>query len=53
MSQRGRSSLSAGGAVAGLTPILIEMGQENQDLDRRIELHLITARALLGIEGLL
>jgi len=53
VSQRGRSSLSAGGAVTGLTPILIEMGQENQNLDRRIELHLITARALLGIEGVL
>ena len=52
-SSRGRSSLSAGGHVAGLTPVLIEMGQENQDLDRRIELHLITARAVLGLEGLI
>ncbi len=50
---RGRSSLSAGGHVAGLTPILVEMGQENQALDRRIELHLITARATLGILGVL
>lgn len=53
VSQRGRSSLSAGAAAPGLTPILIEMGQENQNLDRRIQLHLITARALLGIEGVL
>jgi hypothetical protein len=52
-SSRGRSSLSAGGHVAGLTPVLIEMGQENQDLDRRIELHLITARAVLGLEGVI
>jgi hypothetical protein len=52
-SSRGRSSLSAGGHVQGLTPILIEMGQENQALERRVELHLITARALLGIEGIL
>ena len=52
-SSRGRSSLSAGGHVTGLTPILIEMGQEHQDLDRRIQLHLITARALLGIEGII
>ena len=52
-SSRGRSSLSAGTHVQGLTPILVEMGQETQALDRRIELHLITARALLGIEGIL
>jgi len=52
-SSRGRSSLSAGGHVAGLTPILVEMGQENQALERRIELHLITARALLEIEAVL
>ena len=51
-SSRGRSSLSAGGAVPGLTPILIEMGQQYQDLDRRVELHLITARALLQLEGI-
>ncbi len=49
---RGASSLSAGGHVPGLTPILIEMGQTDQPLDRRIELHLITARAALQLEGL-
>lgn len=49
---RGRSSLAAGAAVAGLTPILVEMGQTDQPLDRRIELHLLTARAVLQLEGL-
>lgn len=50
-SQRGRSSLSAGGHVAGLTPILVEMGQTDQPLARRIELHLVTARAALELQG--
>lgn len=48
---RGRSSLSAGGHVPGLTPVLIEMGQENQELERRIALHQTTARAALEITG--
>jgi len=48
---RGRSSLSAGGHVNGLTPVLVEMGQTDQPLDRRIELHLITARAALSLQG--
>lgn len=50
---RGRSSLSAGGHVAGLTPVLVEMGQTDQPLERRIELHLLTARAALEIVGVL
>ncbi|MEO8541348.1 MAG: succinylglutamate desuccinylase/aspartoacylase family protein [bacterium] len=50
---RGRSSLAAGAAVPGLTPILVEMGQEDQPLDRRIQLHLITARAVLQLGGLI
>ncbi|MBK7127242.1 MAG: succinylglutamate desuccinylase/aspartoacylase family protein [Dehalococcoidia bacterium] len=50
-SLRGRSSLSAGGHVPGLTPILVEMGQTDQPLDRRVELHLITARAVLQLQG--
>lgn len=49
---RGRSSLAAGAAVSGLTPILVEMGQEDQSLERRIALHLVTARAVLELEGL-
>ena len=48
---RGRSSLSAGGHVDGLTPVLVEMGQTDQPVARRIELHLITARAALQIQG--
>ncbi len=50
---RGRSSLSAGGHVPGLTPVLIEMGQENQELERRIHLHQVTARAALELTGVL
>lgn len=50
---RGRSSLSAGGHVAGLTPVLVEMGQTDQPLERRIELHLLTARAALELVGVL
>ena len=49
----GRSSLSAGGHVAGLTPVLVEMGQEHQELDRRIALHQIVARATLELMGVL
>ena len=48
---RGRSSLSVGGYVPSLTPILVEMGQEHQEIDRRVELHLLTARALLELLG--
>lgn len=50
---RGRSSLAAGAVVPGMTPILVEMGQEEQPLNRRIELHLITARAVMALEGLM
>lgn len=49
---RGRSSLSAGGHVPGLTPVLVEMGQENQDVERRIELHLVVVRESLGVLGI-
>ncbi len=48
---RGRSSLAAGGFVTGLTPILVEMGQEHQEIERRVELHLATARAVLSLAG--
>jgi len=47
LSSRGRSSLSLGGHVPGLTPILAEMGQENQAVDRRVELHLSLVRATM------
>jgi hypothetical protein len=44
---RGRSSLSLGGHVPGLTPILVEMGQQDQSLERRIQLHHIVTRAAM------
>jgi hypothetical protein len=50
---RGRSSLSAGGHVPGLTPVLVEMGQLNQPLERRIELHQLAARSALELLGLI
>lgn len=53
VTNRGRSSLSAGGHVSGLTPVLVEMGQENQPLERRIELHHLVARAALESLGIL
>jgi len=50
---RGRSSLAAGGHVPGLTPVLVEMGQERQDLQRRVDLHLLVAKSALGLLGVL
>lgn len=50
---RGRSSLSAGGHVPGLTPVLVEMGQTDQPLERRVDLHLLTTRAALELIGML
>ena len=46
---RGSSSLSVGSYVPGLTPVLIEMGQENQRVDRRAELHRTVVRAALEL----
>lgn len=48
----GRSSLAAGGFVDGLTPVLVEMGQEDQPVERRTELHRIVARTSLEILGM-
>jgi hypothetical protein len=48
---RGRSSLALGGYVQGLTPLLAEMGQQGQAVERRVELHLMIARAVLAIAG--
>ncbi len=45
--QRGRSSLSLGGHVPGCTPILVEMGQQDQAIERRIEIHLMVVRAAM------
>lgn len=48
-SNRGRSSLSLGGHVPGLTPVLVEMGQEGQDMDRRTELHIRAVQAAMQV----
>ena len=50
---RGRSSLSLGGHVPGLTPILVEMGQEDQPVERRVELHLAVAERTAQLLGVL
>ena len=50
---RGRSSLSAGGHVPGLTPLLVEMGQQGQAVERRVALHLMVARAAFSSVGIL
>lgn len=49
----GTSSLGIGGFVDDLVPVLIEMGQQNQTVDRRSELHQLFVRTALGHEGLL
>jgi hypothetical protein len=49
---RGRSSLSLGGFVTGLTPLLVEMGQQDQPISRRTELHLMVARAVMAELGM-
>ena len=50
---RGGSSLSLGNYVRGLTPILVEMGQHNQPLERRAELHQLVVRVALTQRGML
>lgn len=50
---RGRSSLSLGGWVPGLTPVLVEMGQQGQPVERRVQLHLAIARTALSMNGVL
>lgn len=49
---RGSSSLSLGRFVPGLTPVLVEMGQQDQPVQRRVELHLEIARAALELRGM-
>ena len=46
---RGSSSLSMGNYVPGLTPVLVEMGQQNQAIERRAELHRMVVRASLEL----
>jgi len=49
---RGSSSLSLGRHVPGLTPVLVEMGQQDQPEYRRVALHLEVARAALELRGM-
>ena len=49
---RGGSSLSIGRYVRGLTPVLVEMGQQGQTVERRAELHRLTVRAALEMQGM-
>jgi hypothetical protein len=44
---RGTSSLSLGNHVPGLTPVLVEMGQQGQTERRRSELHQVIVREAL------
>lgn len=50
---RGSSSLNIGQWVPGLTSILMEMGQMNQTVERRVQLHLMVAEATLQSQGIL
>lgn len=49
----GTSSLALGQFVPGLTPLLVEMGQQEQPVERRVELHLLVAGAALRLRGVL
>jgi hypothetical protein len=46
---RGTSSLALGAHVGGLTPVLVEAGQQGQHLGRRTELHLMVVRATMDL----
>ena len=50
---RSTSSLAAGRYVSGLTPLLVETGQERQPVARRVELHHLVARTALELRGML
>lgn len=50
---RGRSSLSIGNEVHGVSAVLVEMGQMNQAESRRSELHQLVARTMLEELGAL
>ncbi len=50
---RSTSSLGVGRYVPGLTPLLVEMGQLDQPVSRRIELHLMVVQAALELQGIL
>lgn len=46
---RGRSSLSLGSFVPGVLPVLVEMGQDHQPIERRIELHQLVVRSTMEL----
>ena len=48
----GTSSLSLGRWIEGCVPILIEMGQQNEDESRRSELHQMLVRTTLAQSGM-
>jgi hypothetical protein len=50
--RRGTSSLSLGNAVPGLTPILVEMGQDSQPETRRSELHQLIVGEMVSRLGM-
>ena len=50
---RGGSSLSLGSYVRDLTPVLVEMGQQRQALDRRAELHQLVVQVALTQRAML
>lgn len=50
---RGGSSLSMGRHVEGLTPLLVEMGQQHQAVERRAELHRAVVRTALEMREML
>ena len=45
----GGSSLSLGRHVEGATPVLVEMGQERQPVERRVELHRLVVRSAMEL----
>lgn len=47
------NSLGLGRFVSGLTTLLVEMGQEEQEVERRAGLHLMVARTFLESRGML
>jgi len=49
--RRGSSSLSLGEFVPGMTPVLVEMGQQHQPEARRSELHQQVVHAALSLYG--
>jgi hypothetical protein len=49
----GRSSLAIGRYATTATAVLVEMGQQDQPLERRVELHQLIVRSALELRGML